>query len=226
MSLIGIFGGTFDPPHLGHEFIIRSLLKTLPFEEIKVVPTGIPPHRSFPIAKTSDRYKMTALMIDSIQRASLDEREIVREGPCYTVDTLSEFRMYFGPDVSLALIVGLDAFSGFPKWHLPHKILELAHVIVIPRAGVKLIAAKRSVREALIALDIDPKRQFSNPKKLACSRNPSVYMSGIAPPDISSTLIRQKILQGCDIKSFVPDKVWEYIKRNHLYSSRPTRTSP
>lgn len=217
MKLIGIFGGTFDPPHLGHEFIIRSLLKTFLFEEIKVIPTGIPPHRSPPIASSSHRYKMTSLMIDPIPKALVDEREIVKNGPCYTVDTLSEFRGQIGSDVSLVLIVGMDAFSEFQKWHHPLKILDLAHVIVIPRAGIKIGRARQLVQETLMALGTDLKRHISDPVRLGDPLFPCVYVSSITPPDISSTLIRQKILHGLEIKSFLPEKVWEYLKSNHLY---------
>ena len=135
MRPIGIFGGTFDPIHYGHLRTALELKATLDLAVVHFVPCANPPHR----ARADDRRGVAAedgARCDS--RASrgfvADDRELVREGPSYTIDTLASFRAEFSAR-SLCLMLGMDAFLGLPQWHRWRELTTLAHIVVAHRPG-------------------------------------------------------------------------------------------
>ena len=134
MTSIGIFGGTFDPIHFGHLRTAFELLQALRLNEIRFMPAGSPPHRDVTVASAEVRFAMVKAAIAGQPGFVVDDREIRREGPSYSVDTMRTLRADF-PDHSLSLIVGMDAFLSLPKWHQWREILQLAHVVVAHRPG-------------------------------------------------------------------------------------------
>ena len=134
MRPIGIFGGTFDPIHYGHLRTAFEMLEALDFEAVRFIPCGDPPHRGTTFADAGLRFRMVDAAITGQQGFVSDNRELRREGPSYSVDTLEEFRGEF-PRRSLGLIVGMDAFLGLPKWYRWDEILDFAHIVVAHRPG-------------------------------------------------------------------------------------------
>ena len=127
MKPIGIFGGTFDPIHYGHLRTAFELLQTLDFEAVRFVPCGDPPHRGVTFASAALRLEMVRAATRDEPRFVVDDRELRREGPSYSIDTLMSLREEF-PDRSLCLITGMDAFLGLPTWHRSDEILDFAHM--------------------------------------------------------------------------------------------------
>ena len=127
MKPIGILGGTFDPIHFGHLRSGLEVYESLEFEHIRLIPCGVPPHRELPIASNEQRLAMMRLAVEDNTKLIVDQRELQREGPSYTVDTLLELRQEF-PDTPLCLIIGSDAFLGLDSWHQWKKIPQLAHL--------------------------------------------------------------------------------------------------
>ncbi|MDE2091584.1 MAG: nicotinate-nucleotide adenylyltransferase, partial [Gammaproteobacteria bacterium] len=134
MRKIGIFGGSFDPIHFGHLRPVLEILDALSLDEIRFIPSGQPPHRQAPMATASLRLQMVKAAVAMEPRFIVDEREIERDAPSYTVDTLTELRQEFSGE-ALVLLVGMDAFLGLPGWYQWRRIFQCAHVIVAHRPG-------------------------------------------------------------------------------------------
>ncbi len=134
MNPMGIFGGTFDPIHYAHLRTAFELQQALRLKEIRFLPAGNPPHRDQPMADAQLRLKMVQLATADQPGFVVDDREVRKEGPSYSVETLAELRHEY-PDRSLCLIVGMDAFLSLPKWHQWRELLQLAHLVVAHRPG-------------------------------------------------------------------------------------------
>jgi len=143
-SVLGIFGGTFDPIHCGHLEVARELRDALGFSAVRFIPAGDPPHRAAPVATPAHRLAMVELAVEGQSGLEVDAREIHRPERSYTVPTLEEL---WEEDRSrtLALILGADAFLGLPTWHRWRDVFALAHLVIVPRPGVPLEAALPAV---------------------------------------------------------------------------------
>jgi len=136
MRLIGIFGGTFDPIHYGHLRTAFEMLQALRFAEIRFVPSGEPPHRGETFATPAVRVEMVRIATAAQAGFVVDDRELHRQGPSYTIDTLTAIRQEH-QDASLGLIIGMDAFLGLTSWHRWDELLGVAHIVVAHRPGWK-----------------------------------------------------------------------------------------
>ena len=137
MNPIGVFGGTFDPIHYGHLRTAYEVQQALKFDEVRFVPCGEPPHRGEPRANSKLRLAMVTAAVEGRKGFIVDDREIYRDGPSYSVDTLKTLRTDF-PLRSLGLIIGMDAFLGLPEWYQWREILELSHIVVAHRPGWRM----------------------------------------------------------------------------------------
>lgn len=209
--MIGILGGTFDPIHFGHIKPALELLKQLPLEEIRYIPCRIPPHRCTPVASAEDRWQMVNLVVEHQTGLSADARELGRNGPSYSVDTLMDLRAELGASVSLGFIMGYDAFCTLPQWHHWERILELAHIIVIERPG-----SEEPLHRALAQLWQHSK--LENPKALPQAPHGGILSCAVTPIAISSSSIRDCIRVGESPRYMLPGSVWAYIKRHGLYT--------
>jgi len=133
-----VYGGTFDPVHAGHVAVARAAADVLGVERALLIPCGDPPHRQAPQAPGALRARMLRLAFAEDPRFVVDERELQRHGPSYTVDTLSELRHQYGPNLPLVLLLGVDAANGLPSWRDPRRLAELCHLFVVERPGVCL----------------------------------------------------------------------------------------
>ena len=133
---IGILGGTFDPPHIGHLVVAQDALECLDLDRLIVVPAGRPPHREA-VLDPATRLEFVRLAFDGDDRIVVSDVEVEREGPSWTVDSLDWVHREMSPEV-LFLIVGADQLRSFAEWREPERILRLARLAVMTRPGEEL----------------------------------------------------------------------------------------
>ncbi|MEX2569749.1 MAG: nicotinate (nicotinamide) nucleotide adenylyltransferase, partial [Gemmatimonadota bacterium] len=130
---LGVFGGTFDPPHHGHLIVAAEAYEALGLDLLLFVPAGDPPHKPDAAAATPDqRLRMVRAAVEGDPRFAADDREIRRGGPSYTVDTLRDLRRE-DPDAELVFLLGIDQFRAFGSWRAPEEIVKLARLAVLAR---------------------------------------------------------------------------------------------
>ena len=211
MRPIGIFGGTFDPIHYGHLRTAFELLQTLGFDEVRFVPCGDPPHRGVTFAPAGLRLDMVRLATRDEPGFVVDDRELRRDGPSYTVDTLASFREEF-PDRSLCLITGMDAFLGLPTWHRWGEILDFAHIVVAHRPGWQ--APDEGALGELLG-----RRRTRSADELRSRLHGGVHIHAVTQLEIGSTGIRSLVADGYDPRYLMPDAVRELIMESSCYTS-------
>ena len=215
MSAMGIFGGTFDPIHYGHLRTAFEVLQALRFDEVRLMPCGTPPHRGSTVAPDDLRLAMVRAATEGQHGFVVDDRELSRDGPSYSVDTLSALRGEF-PLRPIALIIGMDAFLGLPKWHQWREILQLAHIVVAHRPGWR-------------APDIGPLGELLADRgthrigDLHQAKSGHIYILDVTQLEISSTEIRDLVSAGRDPRFLMPDAVRDIIRKSDCYA--PTGSS-
>ncbi len=194
---IGVFGGTFDPIHLGHLIVAEDARAALELDMVLFIPAGQPWFKSYrQITDAHHRLAMVRLAVEGNPYFDATDIEIRRTGPSYTVDTLAELRGQH-PDAEFIVILGVDALREIDRWHRPRKLFELASVVGMARPGASL---DPSVLNAAIPG--------------ASSR---MRLLDSAQIDISGTDIRQRASEGRSIRYRVPATVEQYIHDNLLY---------
>ena len=214
-----MLGGTFDPVHYGHLRLADELQRTLRLPDMRLVPSGDPPHRNAPHASAAHRVAMLELARREFPDLAVDTREIARAGKSYTVRTLESLR---AEDAKrpLAWIVGADALLGLPTWHRWRELFALAHLIVVGRPGVDLEGAMPAAlrREWRARLSADPAALRARPAG-------AIYRHDVTPQPISSTAIRAELARGptglAAVRGLLPRDVLTYIARNGLYRASP-----
>ena len=209
MKPIGVFGGTFDPIHYGHLRTAFELLQTLNFEEIRFMPCGKPPHRDQAYANAEFRFQMVAAAIEGQHGFVIDDRELSRKGPSYSVDSLNTLRTDF-PLRSIALIIGMDAFIDLPKWHQWQEILQLSHIVVAHRPGWRL-PDMGPLGELLTT------RGTHKVDDLHEAKSGHIYIHDVTQLEISSSEIRELISLDRIPRFLMPDSVCEIIKKTRCY---------
>lgn len=209
MKLLGVFGGTFDPIHYGHLRTAFEMLEVLNFDEITLVPSGDPPHRGETIADAEQRLEMVKVAAEGQPGFSVNDCELRRAGPSYTIDTLTTIREE-RPDVAVGLIVGMDAFLGLTSWHRWSEILDLAHLVVAHRPGWHIpdsgdlgeLIATHGANEVADLHDRSHGR---------------VFVHAVTQLEIASTEIRELIAAGRDPRFLMPDAVRDVILESGCY---------
>ena len=216
MTPIGIFGGTFDPIHYGHLRLAQELATGFELEQVRFIPAGHPPHRGEPAVSSRQRLEMVRLAIAGNAAFALDEREIFKQGPCYTVDTLAELRGELGEQQPVALLLGADAFLGLTTWHDWQALFELAHIVVAHRPGFPQVAWADNMPEPLKrALR---QRQQNDAGALRATPAGGIFAHTITALDISATYIRNSLQAGNSPRYLLPDAVLDYIRTHNLYT--------
>lgn len=187
----GIFGGTFDPVHLGHLLVAIDLQSTLSLKRILFVPAARPPHKRTPVASFAHRLAMLELAVSNWPGLEICSLEARRPGPSYTVDTLRELRASYRD--SLYLIVGYDQYQEMSTWHEPHEISRLARIVVASRPG------------------------FARPPLYPGHNFHRVRFVETIAVDISAAAIRSRLAKGESVRYLVPSPVWHYIIRHQIY---------
>lgn len=212
--MIGIFGGCFDPPHFGHIKSALGLIKRFDFEQIRLIPCQLSPLKETVHASANHRWQMLNLVCRSHDNLIADDRELKRKAPSYTIDTLLELREEFGNQQSLVLIVGVDAFFSFCKWHRYEEILTLCHIMLLKRPGYSLLDPSEGSECEKEYYNLN---NTDNLKILVNTPSGKIYVSDLDEIDVSSTKIRKIISKGQQPKYLLPGNVWNYILRNKLY---------
>lgn len=216
-SLIGIYGGTFDPIHYGHLRIAEELNETLGFSELYFIPSGSPRLRNAPVASKHHRVAMLSMAIQDNKIFMLDGREMVRDGESYSVVTLREFRKEVGSECALCFIMGSDVFLNLPRWYYWHEMFELCHIIVADRPGYLSTFNNKMPPELTEVLVSRQASSISDLKESSCGL---IFIAATTLQDISATAIRESIAADQSARYLTPDTVLEYIKTNRLYSGK------
>lgn len=212
MRPLALLGGTFDPVHHGHLRTALEVAEALAAERVLLVPAGQPPHRSPPVASGSARLALLAAAVADESRLAVDDRELRRGGPSYTVLTLEELRSEHGAR-PLALVLGMDAFLGLASWHRWSELVELAHLVVVHRPGWSppedgpvgaLWRARRADRAA----------------ELAAQPAGRVLALATTQLDIAASRLREMLASGHDPRYLMPDAVRRMIHEQGLYARR------
>jgi nicotinate-nucleotide adenylyltransferase len=216
--MIGILGGTFDPIHNGHLRLAREALAQLHLTEVRIIPTGQPAHRDAPVASIADRLEMTSLAVAYKPGLVLDDREIRRQGVCYTVDTLTELRAELGTEMGLCLLLGADAFLGLATWHDWRRLFDLAHIVIALRPGNLLDSTM---------MDAELTAQWQQRKVIQLPEAPagSIMEFAMTPMDISASRIREFLSREQSVQGMLPYTVLNYIFQQHLYQNPSERTA-
>ncbi len=200
---LGILGGTFNPPHLGHLVCAQEAYLQLGLDRVMLMPARIPPHKAVDDEPGPEhRLELCRMAIDEDERFCVSDLEMKRDGPSYTVDTLEELHSQ-DPDTELLLIVGGDVAAGLPRWHEPERVLSLATLAIAKRRGT----SRASIDEALGTLRGGDRACFFRMPRVA----------------FSSTMVRERVRSGQPIRYIVPAGVETYINEHGLYGGR-TRT--
>ncbi|AHY46812.1 TIGR00482: nicotinate (nicotinamide) nucleotide adenylyltransferase [Rubrobacter radiotolerans] len=196
---VGIFGGTFDPIHLGHLLIAEQVMDEMRLSEVIFVPSGIPPHKAASSVRASaeDRYRMVLAAVEGNPRFSVDRVEVEAGRAMHTVETVPLLKERHEGD-EWFFITGADEVSNLLTWREPDRLLEQVVMVAATRPGYDLSKLDHLEKEL---------RNFDRIFPVECSRL-----------DISATNIRRRVLQGKSIRYMVPDGVYRFITRKKLYS--------
>ena len=198
MRKTGIFGGSFNPPHLGHRKLAVTAADLLGLDRVIVMPAGIPPHKvPVAFAGAKDRTEMCRIMFADDSRFEISTLEIEKGGKSYTVDTLNTLKEQY-PDDEFYLITGSDMLETFKQWYKWEEILSLAYVCT-------------AVREKSAKLDYSGYTDEQRKRFIPIEAD---------PVEISSTAIRNALANGGDVSEYLDGGVLEYIKANGLYADR------
>jgi nicotinate-nucleotide adenylyltransferase len=196
---VGLFGGAFNPPHLGHLVCAQEVLVRLGLDRVVLVPVGEAPHRTLEEDPGADaRLEMVELAVAGDGRFVASRVELDRPGPSYTAETLEAMHAE-EPGDDLTIILGGDQAAALPSWHRPERVLELADVAVVERVGW----GEDEVRERVSGL--------AGAERLSFVRMPLLQ--------ISSSDIRRRVAEGEPIRYLVPDRVADLIAARGLYAA-------
>jgi nicotinate-nucleotide adenylyltransferase len=203
---LGIYGGVFNPPHVGHLVAAQEAYVQLELDEVLWVPVGEAPHREVEQDPGGEaRLRMVELAVEGDERFRVSRMEIERAGPSYTVDSLRQLKER-EPKDEVFLILGGDQAAALPKWHEPGEVLELATIAVFERES----EGREAIASRLAGMP--------GAERLCFLEMPRI--------DISSTLVRRRAGEGKPIRYLVPDKVAEFIRAQNLYgASEPASTT-
>jgi nicotinate-nucleotide adenylyltransferase len=208
-----IYGGSFDPVHQGHLKTALSVQDMFQFKRFIFVPCKGPVLKEATVASAQQRLDMLSIALNDYPYFEIDSREIQRSTPSFMTETLESFRSEWGDDTSLTLLIGKDAFISLPEWHCWENILKQCNLLVMQRETTDHKPMPDIIKQLLIKHEV-----FDHPLLLNSGHGVIVRLNAGHYP-ISSSEIRKEIRAGHCIQHLVPEKVYEYIKAQGLYSS-------
>jgi len=210
MSLrLGVFGGMFDPPHLGHIAAANYAAQQLQLDTVKLVPCKTPNHRANTQESTEHRVNMLTLAIEAQPNLSIDTLELTRDGISYMVDTLAILRAA-NPEAIIVLILGIDSFNSLPQWYRYQEILGLCHLYVLGRDG-------EPVNPDTAALLQKTGAQVSSEHLLMSTREGHYLFDSGFTHSASSSLVRKDKLLDKNLVALLDPAVLHYIEKHNLY---------
>lgn len=197
---IGFFGGSFDPPHNAHVALAKAALDQFQLDSLHVVPTGLAWHKSRALSAPVHRLAMTRLAFEDVACVQVDDRELQRKGPTFTIDTLKALQTE-NPQAQIYLFIGADQFVAFRQWHQWQEILEIAIICIADRAESTLTQTQFDAYAA---------------------QSHRFFTLKLPWISVSATQVRQLIASGAahDIATLVPEPVARYIALHQLYAPR------
>ena len=199
---VGVLGGTFDPPHLGHLILAQEAHQALGLTQVLFVPAGEPWRKAGrELSPREERLAMLRLAVADNPAFAVSTAEVDRPGPSYTAETLAELRARLGPEREIFFIMGADSLADFPHWHEPLRILELARLAVAERSPV----GDEGFEEGI-------------PEELAEHLRGRVVWLTMPLIAISASAVRQRVRRGLPIRYWVPEAVEQYVRRHGLYA--------
>lgn len=221
MKHIGLFGGTFNPIHLGHIQVIQEVKKEFGLDKIYIVPSALPPHKeSGGLVDAGDRVEMIRLSFSKHPDFAVSDVELKRFGPSYTIDTVRYFKSILPEDTRLFLIMGLDAFLEIDTWKSYKDLFLLIPLIVMSRSTAKegfRVFGRKTFEDYLKSKISEGYNISASQSSYIHEEKQPVFFFNVTPIDISSTKIRKLIKIGHPIKSLVPEIVEAFIKSKGLY---------
>lgn len=211
---MAMLGGTFDPVHLGHLRSAVELLEALRLDRVHMVPAKVPPLRGTPQITPEERLALLRLGIGDTPGLIADPRELERDGPSYSADTLASLREEYGLQARLVMALGHDAFLRLADWHSPQRLFEFAHLVVIDRPG-----SDAPIPSALAKLVEG--REVAGPEALM--RSPAGGLLRLALPTrmaVSATEIRRRLASDRSVRYLLPEAVEARIHANLFYRRR------
>lgn len=203
---LGIFGGTFDPIHFGHLALACALRDTFALPQVRLIPTGLPPHRDIPPVTPQQRFELVRQALAGEPGLVADDREVRRAGYCYTIDTLAEIQRE-NPQAVLVWLIGGDSFLNLKTWWRWRELLEAGHMVVAARPGFDFSALPADLAEEFAARTVLPSPMAAEKGRI------SVLPTPLLP--FSSTEIRARIAKGEDVAALTP--VADILKRTGFY---------
>ncbi len=192
---LGVFGGAFDPPHIAHVALAQAAVEQLQLDQLRIFPTGLAWHKAHTLTAPRHRRALAELAFAGLAHTAIDDRELRRPGPTYTIDTLRELKAE-QPGAQLFLVMGEDQAVALTRWREWEAIVQLAIVCVASRPSLQ-------------SLDGEPPTGLPAQAELRLLRLPSM-------PE-SATQVRGRVARGEGIAHLVPPGVARYIEQNHLY---------
>jgi nicotinate-nucleotide adenylyltransferase len=212
---IAVYGGAFDPFHLGHLVPTVRAQETFHFDAVYFVPSGNPPHKlDDPLTPVTHRLAMVAMATLPYESFFTGDDEVFATGFTYTVETVKIYRERF-PDAVLYFLLGSDSFSQIGSWERWQELVDLAHLVVLHRAHMWNEELRRRVPEELL-----PRMQLVVPfEELPDPEGSTIYLLDHEPFPISGTSIRNRQRRGLPIRELVPHEVFSYIEKYGLYQT-------
>ena len=207
------FGGTFDPIHNGHLHCAREIASLLDLENVTLLPNNVPPHRPQPEASAAQRVEILKRAIENDPLFSIDSRELERDTPSWTIDTLTLLREEVGAEAPLAFIIGQDSLLSINQWERWQEILEYCHLVVAQRPGYSSQHADHKVQSWIT-------RHLTDAASLQHKACGGIFLADTSLYTISATDIRRRLHHGLSCQDLLPDAVIEYIAETGLYRPR------
>jgi nicotinate-nucleotide adenylyltransferase len=210
---IAVFGGTFDPVHIGHLRSAVEVAEYLELSSVRLVPASQPAHRNSPRCPLEQRLEMLRLAVLNEPLLQIDERECYRPGPSYMVDTLASLRDEFGAGIPVILVLGVDSFLTLADWFRWEEIIGLAHILVLNRPGWDNVPEE--MQPGLVQLLHQSEVQSKVP--LLEAPFGSVLRTSLTQLNISASQIRRFVKNGRSVRYLVPSAVLDFILENGIY---------
>jgi nicotinate-nucleotide adenylyltransferase len=218
---VGVFGGTFDPPHLGHLILAEEIREGFGLDEVHFMPCNQPPHKDREDL-TDAKHRFAMVVAATLHNPSFvaSPIEVNRPGKSFSIDTVREIDEAMGEGVEIVFISGLDAFVEIETWEGYEEFLDICHVIVVSRPGHGFEDIAK-LPDWIGDRAVDLRQSDRPPAERFPGEGRRIFLSDSVHIDISSTEIRERINRGQSVRYKVPAEVERYIRANGLYSSRP-----
>lgn len=210
------YGGTFDPVHNGHLTVARCARDRLD-AGVWLMPAADPPHKGPTQADAAERWAMLKLAVAGQEGLHIDDRELRRDGPSWTIDTLIDLRREIGDDAPLAILIGADSFLGLPTWRAWSSLTDYAHIVIAERPGSRI--DHNHLPEALG--DFAQSRWTTSALDLHESPSGRLFQLKLPLRPESSSALRERIAHGLPWRDWTPSPVADYIEQHRLYGANP-----